>query len=68
MTDGHKVKTQSAFSSGRRAFSRKVTLTCTCGKKFSGSYTGRQGDSVDRLEYKALENAGQVFRAHIPIW
>ena len=66
MTD-HKVKKQSAFTSARTVFSRQVTLTCTCGRGFSGHYTGRQSDSVDRLERKALEDAEQAFRDHIPI-
>jgi len=63
----HKVKTQSAFTAGRTAFSRQVTLTCTCGRGFTGSYTGRRGDEVSRLESRALKSAEQVFRDHIPI-
>lgn len=64
---GHKVKKQSAFSRGRAVFSRQVTLTCTCGREFSGHYTGKRNDAVDHLERRALRNAEQVFRAHIPI-
>lgn len=63
----HKVKAQSAFTVGRTAFSRQVTLTCTCGRQFSGHYTGKRNDVNDYLERKALKDAEQVFRAHIPI-
>lgn len=63
----HKVKAQSGFSSGRTAFSRAVTLTCTCGRKFYGEYRGRRGYGDPFLEGRALQKAEQVFREHIPI-
>jgi len=63
----HKVRTQSRFSRARTAFSRQVTLTCLCGKKFLGHYQGSQRDEGEYLETKALQNAEQAFRAHIPI-
>lgn len=63
----HKVKSQSDFSTGRRVFSRQVTLTCTCGRKFIGSYAGRRQDKEEYMEHRALEKAEQIFREHIPI-
>lgn len=63
----HKVKSQSPFKHGKTVWSRQVTLTCTCGKGFTGHYTGRRGYGNEVLERRALEDAEQVFRAHIPI-
>ncbi len=63
----HKVKRQSAFARGRTVFSRRVTLTCSCGQEFSGHYTGKRDDDGRVLEMRALENAEALFRAHIPI-
>ena len=63
----HKVKSQSDFRAGRTAFSRKVTLTCQCGKAFTGEFTGRRNNHNDYIERRALEKAETAFRAHLPI-
>lgn len=63
----HKIKDQSKprYIKG----SIGVTLTCTCGRQFTGSsrMTNSKFQTEELVQQRALENAEAEFRKHIPI-
>lgn len=67
MSSDHKVAKQ-GDPRYQKGGSTGVTLTCTCGRQFTGtSRPNSKSQTNDDVERKALRNAEAEFRKHIPI-